>query len=105
MNLSATVKTLSSLMLSLQRPTDPDDRLSVRGEALVRLWAEPFMAFVQNMGRHQRKHYDASRVSFERELKELQRTIKATVSERRVAAPKRLQQVAQELVMLHAVIL
>lgn len=57
--LFATTEALSSLMDLLGSPTDPDDRLSVRGKALTRLWAAPFTAFVQTMRPGSREMYDA----------------------------------------------
>ena len=96
--LAGTVRALVLLMKSLACPTDPDDRLPVRGEALIRLWAIPFSTFVSNMRRDSRKNYDESRLAFSQALADLQRTIKAILSDRRVSAPKRLQQVARKLV-------
>lgn len=102
-NLCEAAKALSSLMFLLKSPTDPDDRLCDRGQALIRLWAEPFTAFVSSLVADRGKQYDASRNAFKKELEEIKGSITAILEQQKVAAPQRLKQVAQQIVRVHAV--
>lgn len=100
--ISATAKELSSLMSLLGSPTDPDDRLAVRGEALVSLWAKPLPAFVQSLRPHTHKKYDASRGALQQEVADMKGNVIRILRQDGIPASQRLREVAQELVRFRA---